>query len=229
MKRNIVKKTYLLASIMVFGCMYQSASANSANPSEEQLAFNVYLDDRFIGNHEVRIVRNNNTKSVNVRADFDVRFMLIPVYSYNHESRELWKDGCVENIRTSTNDNGDDYFIKTTYTGNGLEIETNEGAKSLQGCVRTYAYWNPALLTSKRLLNTQNGKYQEVSITDLGINTLILNDLSLKARKYRLVSDDAIINLWYTDDMRWLALETETRSGALLRYLPKNHTIAGLN
>ena len=228
MKRATFIKLYFLLSIIELGAFYPLAWA-SDTPIEENLAFNVFLGDKLIGNHEVTIKRDNNKKSVVIRADFDVRFMFIPVYSYNHESREYWKDGCLETIHTTTDDNGDDYYINTSLSGDALEIETKDGVKKMQGCVRTFAYWNPELLNSERLLNTQNGKYQKVSITDLGTAPLTINDFTYQTRQYRLVCEDKTIDLWYSNDRRWLALETETDSGALLRYLPEQQTIAGLD
>lgn len=222
------REMLLLISIILLAGIHQTAWA-SGKSGEENLVFNVYLDDTLIGNHEVTIKRKNSTKSVVTEADFKVRFMFVPVYSYNHESREFWKDGCVEKIRTTTNDNGDEYYIKTSHSGNALEIQTNEGPQLLEGCVRTYAYWDPELLNSERLLNTQTGEYQEVSVADHGMNTLVVNGISYHARKYRLVSEDTTIDLWYTREMRWLALETETKSGARLRYVPEMQTIAGID
>jgi hypothetical protein len=206
-----------------------SAVTQASNASQqERFHFKVYLDDQLIGNHEVDISQSGSVKRVSVRADFDVRLMFIPVYSYTHASDELWKDGCLESIRTNTDDNGENYFIDTRQSGELLEIETRQGLQVLDGCIRTFAYWNPELLNSQRLLNTQTGEYQEVTVRYLGVDQLEAYGTSYSARKYRLVCDDMTIDLWYTNDMHWLALETVTVGGARLRYLPDNLIIAEL-
>jgi hypothetical protein len=202
----------------------------STTQHSELFNFKVYLDDRLIGKHEVTINRNEDSKSVRTVADFDVRFMYIPVYSYTHESVELWNNGCLQKIETRTDDNGDNYYIDANRDGKALEIETQDGKRSLDGCIRTFAYWDPRLLDAERLLNTQTGEYQQVSITDLGTGKLDAIGTSYEARQFRLQAEDVTIDLWYTDNdkMRWLALETETSSGARLRYLPENTSLAGL-
>ncbi|MGB5279403.1 MAG: DUF6134 family protein, partial [Gammaproteobacteria bacterium] len=91
----------------------------------------------------------------------------------------------------------------------------------LDGCVRTFAYWDIEMLKSERLLNTQNGEYLPVSITDMGTGFLTVEEKQIEARQFRLVSQEMTIDLWYTNDMRWLALESVTESGAVLRYLPE--------
>ena len=87
--------------------------------------------------------------------------------------------------------------------------------------VRTFAYWDVDLLSSQRLLNTQTGEYEPVSVTDMGTGRLSVDDEQIEARHFRLVAEDMTIDLWYTKDMHWLALESVTESGAVLRYLPE--------
>ena len=40
--------------------------------------------------------------------------------------------------------------------------------ETVDGCLMTYAYWNPEMLKQKRLLNSQTGKVEAVNITALG-------------------------------------------------------------
>ena len=78
------------------------------------------------------------------------------------------------------------------------------------------------MLNSERLLNTQTGEYETVSVTDLGMGLLSIDeDEEIEARHFRLFCKDMTIDLWYTRDMHWLALESVTESGAVLRYLPE--------
>jgi hypothetical protein len=91
----------------------------------------------------------------------------------------------------------------------------------LAGCVRSFAYWDPALLQSDRLLNAQSGEYQPVELLDLGDTSLDINGKAVDARQYRLLVDEAEIDLWYTPDLNWLALESVTRDGRRLSYLPR--------
>lgn len=192
-----------------------------ADSTSQSWKFRVWLDDTPIGYHQVSINNESNRKTVQTVANFDVRFLFIPVYSYNHETRELWEDGCLVNITSKTDDNGDNYFINSKQQKKELALETQDGFTKLGGCVRTFAYWDIDLLKSERLLNTQTGEYQTVTITDMGIGNLLIDEDQVEARHFRLVIEDMTIDLWYTKEMRWLALESVTESGALLRYLPE--------
>lgn len=197
------------------------ANAVSSDDVSNSWKFTVWLDDTPIGYHQVNINREENRKTVHTQAKFDVRILFIPVYSYNHETRESWEDNCLVNIASTTDDNGDDYFISSMQKEQQLALETQDGTTSLDGCVRTFAYWDIELLKSERLLNTQTGEYQSVSVIDMGVGLLSVDAEQIEARHFRLVCEDMTIDLWYTDEMRWLALESVTESGAVLRYLPE--------
>ena len=179
------------------------------------------LDDTPIGYHQVNVNREQNRKNVYTQANFDVKILFIPVYSYDHETQERWVDNCLVDINSTTDDNGEDYFINSKQSEQNLTLETQDGMTSLEGCVRTFAYWDVDLLKSDRLLNTQTGEYEDVEITDMGTGVLTFDGNEVEARQFRLVAKDMAIDLWYTKDMHWLALESVTDSGAVLRYLPE--------
>ena len=203
------------------------ASSTSSGATEKSWKFRVWLDDTPIGYHQVSVNNENNIKTVYTQANFDVRFLFVPVYSYSHETRELWENGCLVNIKSTTDDNGDGYFISSMQQEEELALQTQDGMSSLSGCVRTFAYWDIELLQSERLLNTQTGKYESVTVTDMGTGYLNLDEEQIEARRFKLVAADLTIDLWYTSDMRWLALESVTESGAVLRYLPEAYADYG--
>ncbi len=221
MKFWLSKLLFIIGSAMLLS-EFSMANAVNAADTTRSWRFTVWLDDTPIGYHQVKIENKNNSKTVHTQADFDVRFLFVPVYSYEHETRERWVDDCVVGITSSTNDNGEDYFINSSQREQQLAVETKNGKTSLDGCIRTFAYWDIELLDSERLLNTQTGEYQSVSVTDMGTGLLEVDDEQIAARLFRLVAEALTIDLWYTEDMRWLALESVTESGAVLRYLPEN-------
>mgnify|MGYP000375908521 CR=1 FL=1 len=212
----LVAFTSLIISNMSF------ATASHSNDAQQYWNFKVLLDDKPIGYHQVRIDRQDNRKAVHTKAEFDVRFMFIPVYSYVHDTRETWENGCLVNITSTTDDNGDDFFINSKPLNQQLALETQDGISSYDGCLRTFAYWDIEMLQSTHLLNTQTGKYQAVTVTDMGSGTVNLENNEVEARRFKLIVEDMTIDLWYTNDMHWLALESTTASGAVLRYVPQS-------
>ena len=224
MKTSLIRNFVILLSALSTLILSNMSFATAAHGGDAQESWNFkdLLDDKPIRFHQVRIDREANRKAVHTKAEFDVRFMFIPVYSYIHDTRETWENGCLVNITSTTDDNGDDYFINSTPENQRLELQTQDGNSSFDGCVRTFAYWDIEMLQSTHLLNTQTGKYQAVTVTDMGNDTVTLVDTEVEARRYKLICEDMNIDLWYTNDMHWLALESTTASGAVLRYVPQS-------
>ena len=111
-------KSWLSRIIFIFAAASVLSEVSIANSisggdADKSWKFRVWLDDTPIGYHQVSINKEENRKTVHTQAKFDVRFLFVPVYSYSHETRELWEDGCLVNITSTTDDNGDDYFIST--------------------------------------------------------------------------------------------------------------------
>ena len=215
-------RIFLVAFFSLIISNMSFATASHSNDAQQYWNFKVLLDDKPIGYHQVRIDRQDNRKAVHTKAEFDVRFMFIPVYSYVHDTRETWENGCLINITSTTDDNGDDFFINSKPLNQRLALETQDGMSSFDGCVRTFAYWDIEMLQSTHLLNTQTGKYQAVTVTDMGSGTVNLENNEVEARRFKLIVEDMTIDLWYTNDMHWLALESTTASGAVLRYVPQS-------
>lgn len=219
-------KNWLSKLVFVFLAAFTLSEVSIANTTvntgySKSWKFRVMLDDRPIGYHHVNVNRAQNRKKVHTQANFVVKILFIPVYSYDHETQERWVDNCLVDINSTTDDNGEDYFINSKQSEEKLMLETQDGMNSLKGCVRTFAYWDVDLLKSDRLLNTQTGEYENVEITDMGTGVLSFDGNEIEARQFRLVAKDMAIDLWYTKDMHWLALESVTESGAVLRYLPE--------
>ena len=180
--------------------------------------FEVFLDDKPIGFHRFELNGDGDSRHLLSEADFCVKILGLTVYDYKHRSSELWQQDCLTGIDASTDDNGKDFFVRGNAIGDLLSIEHQAGNAHLNGCVMTFAYWNPAILTRQRLLNVQTGEYLDVSIQHLGEQILQLRGHTVAAAHYRISSRERDIDLWYSGDHDWLALRSTTRGGRQLHY-----------
>jgi hypothetical protein len=212
------QKSILLAVLLFL--LFMSMSIEVRASTEKQWQFRVYLDDKEIGYHRVWLVQEADRRRVSVEAHFDVKFFFITAYRYEHRTEEIWQGSCLADIQSRTDDNGNQLFVRRIEQGKDFALETHEGEQQLEGCVRSFAYWDPDLLQARRLLNTQTGEYQDVQVNKLGASPVEIDGRQVDAIQYRLVIDDYSIDLWYTPDMEWLALQSTTEGGYRIRYLP---------
>jgi hypothetical protein len=194
------------------------SNASLANESRE-FDFKVFLDDREIGHHRFVVSGDNNETRILSEARFDVKFWFITAYTYLHTSQEVWQGGCVQSIQATTDDNGDNLFVRGENRNQSLQLQTHDGNQPLQGCIRTFAYWNPSLLENTKLLNAQTGILETVTFKLIGEDTITVRGQPVTALHYQLHNPKFNIDLWYTSSRKWLALESTTESGARLRYI----------
>lgn len=184
------------------------------------LSFDVYLDDKKIGLHEVRISEEGDEKHVAVQANMQVNLLFITLFRYEHEAKERWQQGCIAELNTKTLDDGEYLEVTGVRLDKGLKVISNQESKVIDDCVRTFAYWDPQLLSSNYLLNTQNGKYESAELILEDEQPFTFNGMTYGQKRYRLnVGEDVVIQLWYDLDNSWQALETMVAGGRKLRYL----------
>ena len=212
-----MKTTFTAGLLSIFGILWLTSAA-AVTQVPQQWRFQVFLDDQQIGYHTVTVNPEKTRATVQIEANFDVKFLFFTAYRYRHNNREIWENDCLNTIESRTNDNGDTFFVSGQSQNQRLDLDTPQGTQSLQGCVRTFAYWDPRLLQARRLLNSQTGEYLDVNINFIGNEALIINGNSVFAKRYRLEAEDIVIDLWYSESMQWLALQTTTESGNQLRY-----------
>jgi hypothetical protein len=192
--------------------------SGAASASAETLRFKVYLDDDPIGEHSFQVSPRGQEEQVLSRARFDVEVLIFTAYRYRHESRELWRDGCLERIQASTDDNGTDFAVDGRRVGGALAVEINGQPERLPACVSTFAYWDRDLLERPRLLNPQTGELVKARLEPEGKDRRVYRGREVQADRYRLKADELDITLWYTSNGDWIGLESDTGKGRTLRY-----------
>jgi hypothetical protein len=144
--------------------------------------------------------------------------LFLKLYGYEHENVEVWNGDCLTRIDSRTDANGEPFAVKGALTDNAFVLDDNGTFESLPPCVMSFAYWNPTFLQQERLLNSQNGEYVDVAVSEPAQVQIEVRGTVLPALRYRLESEQLGIELWYSQDQQWLGLEADTESGRKLRY-----------
>ena len=206
----------------------------AASPSQSsQWQFKVLLDNREIGTHHFTVSESNGQQTIQTDASFDVKVLFVNLYRYRHQSTEVWQGNCLRSIDSETNANGKPFLVAGKLVAgqakdNYFQVNTANAEKELPPCIMTFAYWNPAFLAEDKLLNSQTGIYEDVTITRIGEESLQLDGEAVAAVKYLIDLKAGPITLWYSaNNFRWLALESVAAGGRILRYEPLTITSNG--
>lgn len=210
----------LCASVLSSGWVMASSTLPVAAPPPSNYHFEVFLDGKAIGEHSFEFEPVEQGYRLESRASYQVKVLLIPFYEYSHVSNELWRQGCLHQISSTTDDNGKDYRVNGEEDGSTFIVSVNRETSALgESCVRTFAYWNPLLLDESALLNSQTGELDPVTFAEAGQTPLPWNSRE-QATTYELATPKGDITLWYTDQGRWLGLQSRLKGGRTLLYQP---------
>lgn len=180
--------------------------------------FDVYLDDKKVGYHTFEVIDQGGEKTVESKAEFNVRFLFITAFRYNHRNTERWSDNCLVEFEAKTRANGKRIEVEGERTDNGFRVVRADDTTQLPRCVMSFAYWNPDFVRQSKLINPQSGEYLDVQIEQLQPETLQVRGESVAATPFRLTAEKVELTVWYSDNDEWLALESVAKGGRILRY-----------
>ncbi len=210
-------KLYLFKIIsLCFITAFNTATASSETRNNWQ--FKVFLDDDEIGFHNFSMINKGEHREIYSKARFDVKFLFFNAYSYQHDDVEHWRGQCLNSINAFTNDNGEQYKVSGKVDNDKFIVNTIQKQSTYLPCVKTFAYWDPEFLKESTLLNSQTGEMIDVKSEFIGHETLTHKGQIVVARRYRLSGENLQIDLWYSNDDNWLALESLTEGGRIVRY-----------
>lgn len=189
--------------LLAVALILAATAAPAAGAQGRAWDFRVLLDDAEIGWHRFTLRAAAAGRELRSEARFEVRFLAVPVYRYEHEATELWRDGCLRELASRTDENGKRQSV------NWRDAE--------HGCQMSFAYWNPKILKAERLLNAQTGELLPVSVQPLGEESIQVRGRTVRAQRYRLDGPQLAIDIWL-DDGEWVALESAAKGGRRLRY-----------
>jgi hypothetical protein len=210
-----------LALLFAIATLSAPTPAHAAPDGPRVVSFDVFLGDRAIGYQRFLLSGRGGEMRVESRAEFAVKLLGITAYGYDHRNVEVWRDGCLRSIESTTDANGERYRVQGRSSGDAFVVAAASGERQLPKCVGTFAYWDRAQLSNRtRLLNPQTGEYVTVALSPLGEGTVVVAGRPVPVERYALRGPDLDITLAYASGSgEWLALESRLDGGRLLRYV----------
>jgi hypothetical protein len=209
-----------LAVVLLAVCGSLSAQFDD-KPTVLEWEFDVYLDDKPIGEHDFRLVHEGPGLTLETEASFDVKILFFTAYTYRHRCVETWDRRGLASIHAKTDANGEISEVSGSRVNGTFALDVNGETRDLPAELMSFAYWNPEILQEDRLLNSQTGEYEEIEVIERGESAVDYDGESIPARRYDLMVKGKPISVWYAvSDQRWLALESVARGDRKLRYVP---------
>jgi len=212
MRAGVLAAALWLASPLV--------AASASVPVDGVLDFTVLRNGSEIGYHRVAFRESGSELEVDIDILLEVGLGPITLYRYEHDNVELWHDGRLIRFASQTDNNGEDLTVTAVVDNGGMVIEGSavEGGRAQAPFAVPTSYWNPDLLRgATTLVDTQNGRLLDVSVTPLGLEEIEVRGQTIQASRYRL-QGDLKADVWYDAEDRWVKLEFRLK-GADFEYV----------
>lgn len=210
-----------ILALAIFGLAMATPSLAAGSTTDWE--FEVLLDTRPIGTHRFEVVdAGDGLKSVSSEADFAVKLLGLTVYRYHHLAKEQWRADCLSAVNARTDDDGEVTVVTGEYDAGRFKVVASSGKKPRQveaeGCLLSFAYWNPAQLARQRqLLDQGTGRIETVNVTPLAATTIQVRGEPTTVTGLRISGLKAPIDVWYARD-HWVGLDTTAGGGRRLTY-----------
>jgi hypothetical protein len=183
-----------------------TAPLNAASlPKSGDLIFDVMRKGKDIGDHSFKFNGSANAFSVKVSTNIVAKIPLIQItaYSFQHSSVEMWRNGKLQKLTSTTNDDG---------TPNQLNSGSSANLPA--------SLWNVDIVRSKKLMNTIDGKIMSIRAADLGTEIVPTKKGKVQARHYR-ISGELKRDLWYDANDALVRVSFKADDGSTITYVRK--------
>ena len=199
-------------------CLVSRLAAASQSPGSEQLDFMVLKDGAPIGHHHIDVIRDGDDVTVSVKTEIVVTVAYVPVYSFKYDGKEIWRSGRLISLRSTANDDGERHNLFVVAAGDHLDIQNEDGGSTADPRIMPATLWNPEVTKQSVLLNPQTGKPMQISVADLGEESITTRRGPLKTHHFK-VSGDLERDVWYAPDGKLVQIRFKARDDSSIQYV----------
>jgi hypothetical protein len=172
--------------------------------------FNVLVDGKRAGAATMTLIRaDDGTTTVHADTDVKVTVLGLNAYKYTYRGKEQWKDGKLQKLESTCNDDGKRFVVTAQAEANGIRVTVNNQERVVKSDVWLTSYWaRPEKKVDQtiEILDADNGRDLEAKVTYVGLEELKLAGQTVTAHHYRLTGK-ANVDLWYDGSDRLIRQE----------------------
>lgn len=213
----ITRRRSAAASAAAFAVALLYAPLTVALPTGA-FEYRIDRDGTPIGRQRLTIAQSGDKISVSADLKVQVKVAFVTVYRFEQTRSETWQGDRLLALDTRTNDNGDKLFLKGHANANDFAIETEKGRFTAPLGLLPTGYWNVATVDQKRLIDVEDGRVLNISVTAGASEPLDLGSRQVTARYFQ-VGGDTDKELWYDPAGVLVKIRFKARDGSLIEYV----------
>lgn len=195
------RRTFLALTGASLGFATLPAGPAAANTAIRR--YSVLLGRKQVGESSVRLSRSGARVDVEVEVDLHLNILGLLRFDYQLSNRESWQGGVLQELRSSTNNNGSAEQVTAQRTARGLEVNGSGYQGVVAGNPATTSYFTTDFLERSTWINTQNGKIMHPDIGRVGTTSFATNEGDVPCTKY-VLRNGVDIDLYYDNNYEWM-------------------------
>ncbi len=161
--------------------------------------FLIKREGKVIGYHHVDVHETAFGTVVYTEIEMRVKLGPVPLFKYDHDSREVWRDGDLITINSDTNYNGEKTYLRAQREEGVLQIDGSDYQGPAPAAAVPSSYWDKSMITANTIISTLTGEIIDVTVEQMG-ETMAPH--MVKAEHFR-VTGTVTVDIWY-DDQQWV-------------------------
>jgi len=171
-----------------------------------------------IGSHVVKGSENGAEVHAVTNIHLLVKAAFITLYSFDHQSEEVWRDGRLVSLRSETRDEGQTFRITGAATADGFRLDGSGGPFiAPPGLLTSNSMWYAAIVAQEKLIDAQHGGVVGVSTRKLRDEPRTVLQRPVMTSRYTFITPHCAGDIWYDEARNWVGAEFE-RQGAHIEY-----------
>jgi hypothetical protein len=167
-----------------------------------------------IGKHTAEFRQIGDDLVVLTSIRLTVGLSLMPIYTFESEGREVWRDGQLVSASAVTNDNGTELRVTAQREGDRLVVDGPKGHLEASGTIGTTTFWNAGTMTAPLFWEPTTGLFYKVGITPHGAETVESAVRTFPTRRFAMTGEIKG-ELWYAEDDTWVRMDFEKYGSTL--------------
>ena len=177
------------------------------------LEFDLYRNNKLIGEHIYIFTRNDENLTVNSKINFQIKKLGVVLYKYKAEGTEVYKNSKLVSFNSKTNQNKKNKYVNLELKENDFLID----GSSFKGAVPTDyiigTWWNHEIVKAKAQISAVSGRIIMQKVTFLGKETIEINGNKIETLHFNFSSTDKKLDkdkklntdVWYDEkSLNWV-------------------------
>ena len=208
------------AALALMGAPGRAADAmpDPAKLYGNEMVFSVWRKGSEIGRHTVTFLRDGNTLTVRSFLDIAVKFLGLTAFRYTYQSQEVWRGGRLAALDSKIDDNGTPRAVEAKEEDGKLKVTGPDTHETVSRPILPSTHWDAQVIDATRVLNTLNGKIDDVKLVPLGKDTVPVGSGERAAMHYRYAGEIKAES-WYDSQGHWVKLRFPGTDGSIIDYV----------